>query len=158
MMRPVNKFITYLQEKGLKVAFAESMTCGMASEKLARYKGTADVFAGSVVCYTPEVKSKVLKVPQSVIDKYTCESQQVTEVLARNLSKVINADVHAAITGLASDAGSETKSKPVGTVFFSIYYKGRVYNKRLRFYGTGTMVREKACLALYDFILSKVTG
>lgn len=155
-MRPVNKFITSLQEKKLKVAFAESMTCGMASENLARYKGTADVFAGSVVCYTPEVKRKALKVPQSVIDQYTCESRQVTEALARNLPRLIKADIHAAITGLASDGGSESKSKPVGTVFFSIYYKGKMHNKRMRFYGKGTIVREKACLAFYEFILSRV--
>ena len=69
----------------------------------------------------------------------------------------IRADIHAAITGLACEGGSETPEKPVGTVFFSVRYKGRFHNERQLFRGTPSEIREKSCLFLYEFIL-KVIG
>jgi nicotinamide-nucleotide amidase len=63
------------------------------------------------------------------------------------------ADIHAAITGLASPGGSETKEKPVGTVFLCVYYKNKIYRERKLFRGSPLQVRKKACDALYVMIL-----
>lgn len=156
MKRKVNRFVKVLQEKSLTIAFAESMTCGLLSDNLASYKGTADVLAGSVICYTPEVKKKLMKVPTKLIQEFTCESKEVTEVLAKNLSSLIQADLHAAITGLAAPGGSETKSKPVGTVFFCLLISGKLFHQRKRFYGSPDEIRRKASLEMYEFILSKL--
>jgi nicotinamide-nucleotide amidase len=155
-MRKINRFVKYLQEKSLTVAFAESVTCGMASQNLSIYNGTTDVFKGSIICYTPEVKTGCLRVPVKLIEQYTTESMQVTEALAKNLGHLISADIHAAITGLAAPGGSETRSKPVGTIFLCFFYRGRSYKRKVRFYGSATEIRKKACLEMYEFILSKV--
>jgi nicotinamide-nucleotide amidase len=149
----ISAFVHKLKDKELKVAFAESMTCGMLAEKLATCIGTSDVLAGSIVCYQPEVKKELFKVPQRMIDKYSCESMQVTELLAKNLTKLITADIYAAITGLAAPGGSESKSKPVGTVFFCVYYKRKIHKLKKRFRGEPQEIRLKACKAMYDFIL-----
>jgi nicotinamide-nucleotide amidase len=154
MKRKVNRFIKFLQERSLTIAFAESMTCGLLSENLASYKGTADVLAGSVICYTPEVKKKLMKVPAGLVDEFTPESREVTERLARNLAGIIRADLHAAITGLAAPGGSESRTKPVGTVFFCVVYGKKVSHHKKRFYGTPDEIRQKACLEMYEFILS----
>ncbi len=156
MQRAVNRFVKTLQEKALTIAFAESVTCGMATQKLSIYKGTSDVLAGALVCYSPEVKKACLGISQNMIDHYTSESMEVTVELAKNLSRLIKADIHAAITGLASPGGSETKAKPVGTVFLCFTYKGKIYKRRIRFYGSPSDIREKACLELYEFILEKI--
>jgi nicotinamide-nucleotide amidase len=156
MHEEVNAFVKKLKEKELTLALAESVTCGMATHKLGTYKGTSDVLAGSIVCYTPEVKNKLLKVPLKTIKKYTCESMEVTKALSINLSKLIKADIHAATTGLASSGGSETKDKPVGTVFFCIYYKNKAHKFKRKFNGSPLQIREKACLELYRLILSIV--
>ena len=145
-----------MQQKGLTLSIAESITCGMAAEKLATAFGTSDVFQGAVICYTPEVKRDVLKVPQKMIDKYTCESMQVTEVLAANIGKIIKADVCAAITGLASPGGSENKNKPVGTVFICFAYKNKKYKKKYLFRGTPVQIRKKASMALFELIIEKM--
>lgn len=152
-MNKVNRFVKCLQASGLTVAFAESVTCGMASQNLAAYKGASDVLAGSVVCYTPEVKMSVLKVPEKVIKRYTSESIQVTKALAEGLAKIIRADVCAALTGLASDGGSETRNKPVGTVFYAIRYKRKVHSFRFVFRGTPLQIRKKASMKLYELVL-----
>lgn len=152
MNKQINTFINRLSEKQLRLALAESMTCGLATHRLSTTKGTSEVLAGSIVCYTPEVKKGLLKVPQKIIDRYTCESAEVTKLLAKNLTGLIEADIHAAITGLASPGGSETRDKPVGTVFFCVLYKNKFHQHRQVFRGSPLEVRKKACLALYDLI------
>jgi nicotinamide-nucleotide amidase len=152
MDRKINAFIKHLNKKGLTLAFAESITCGMAAHKLATVPGTSEVLKGSVVCYTPEVKHGLLGVPEKLMNKYTCESMQVTERLAAGLQKIIKADVYAALTGLAAPGGSETKEKPVGTVFFCINYKNKKIKQRKLFRGTPLQIREKACITLYELI------
>ncbi|MCW3077698.1 MAG: hypothetical protein JWO32_2307 [Bacteroidetes bacterium] len=156
MYRSANPFVKTLLEKKLTLALAESMTCGLAAHQLSTCKGTADVFKGSIVCYNEEVKKDLLKVSKNLIRKHTCESAPITESLVKQLSKLIKADIHAAITGLASAGGSETKTKPVGTVFFCIRYKNKIYNIRKVFRGTPLQIRVKACYALYDLILEKI--
>ena len=151
-MIAANALVKKLGKRSVNIALAESITCGLATSKLGVYKGVASILAGSVVCYTPEVKAGLLKVRKSTMDEYTCESQEVTDELAQNLASVIEAELHAAITGLASAGGSETKEKPVGTVFFSIFYKDQLYRERRLFRGTPSEIREKACNFLYNFI------
>jgi PncC family amidohydrolase len=153
MKRIVNKLIKALKEKSLKMAFAESMTCGLAAHQLSTTPGTADVFAGSIVCYTPEVKCSLLHVSERKIKAYSCESKEVTEVLAKHLPKLIKADLYAAITGLASPGGSETPEKPVGTVFYTVLFHKKIYHERKRFRGTPLEIRKKACNSLYEMIL-----
>lgn len=152
MNKQINNFINRLSEKKLTLAFAESMTCGLAAHRLSTSKGTSEVLAGSIVCYTPAVKRDLLGMPQKAIDLYTCESPEVTKLLAKNLRGLIEADIHAAITGLASAGGSETKDKPVGTVFFCVLHKNKFHQHRQLFRGSPLEIRKKACLALYDLI------
>jgi PncC family amidohydrolase len=156
MRKEVNEFVKAMKENGLTLALAESITCGMVAEKLANGIGTSEVFKGSVVCYTPEVKKDLMRIPQKLMDKYTCESMQVTEKLAVNLKKLIEADIHAALTGLASPGGSETKDKPVGTVFICITNKNRIHKERYQFRGSPVEIRKKSCIALYKLILDKI--
>lgn len=152
MEKIVNKLIKRLEEEELTMAIAESMTCGLAAHQLSTTPGTAEVFAGSIVCYTPEVKRSLLGVSERKMNTYTCESKEVTEALAKNLTRLIKADLHAAITGLASPGGSETAGKPVGTVFYSVYYKKKMHNERKLFRGTPLEIRKKACKGLYGMI------
>ncbi|MBI2723145.1 MAG: nicotinamide-nucleotide amidohydrolase family protein [Bacteroidetes bacterium] len=156
MYRTANPFIKTMVEKKLTLALAESVTCGLAAHKLSTAKGTVEMFKGGIVCYHPQLKKDLLNISQKMQDKYSCESPEVTQALTKNLSKLIKADIHASITGLASAGVNETKEKPVGTVFISVKYKGIIYNTRKLFKGTPLQIREKACFALYDFILSKI--
>jgi len=156
MKNRANEFIKKMQQRGLTIVLAESVTCGLAAHKLSSYRGVSDVLKGSVVCYVPEAKKKLLGVKQSVMDKYTCESAEVTREMASLLPNLLKADIYAAITGLASAGGSETKTKPVGTIFFCIIYKGKVMDFRQVFRGTPLQIRTKACVALYQLILHTI--
>ena len=157
-MREARKLLVKtLKEKELKIALAESVTCGLAAHKLSTFPGVSEILAGSIVCYTPEVKTGLLGVPKRLIEKYSCESVQVTKSLAERLRTLIKADLHAAVTGLASPGGSETKNKPVGSIFLSVCYKKKTHNKSLIFRGTPSEIHKKACSALYEMMLKIIS-
>lgn len=156
MNNSTKTFIEKLSQKKLTLALAESVTCGLAAYKLSNVIGTSDILKGAITCYTPEVKKDLLGVSKRLIDTYTCESQEVTDALAKNLKKLIKANIYAAITGLAAPGGSETEEKPVGTIFFSVYYKGQIYNQKNILKGTPVEIKKKACRKLYHFILLNI--
>ena len=132
------------------------MTCGLAAHQLSTCKGISEVLKGSIVCYTPEVKMELLNVSRRMIETHTCESMEVTVALAKKLSNLITADIHASITGLASAGGTETKEKPVGTIFMSMKYRNKIFKEEKRFRGSPLEIRKKACLALYKFISQNI--
>jgi nicotinamide-nucleotide amidase len=152
MKRPVQQLADLLKKNNLTIAFAESMTCGMIAHKLGTISGTGDIFPGSIVCYDQKIKIKLFKVKKVLLDKYTAESQQVTDALAVNLKKLITADIHAAITGLASPGGSETKIKPVGTVFFAFTFRNKLFKAKRKFNGSPLEIRKKAVELFFEII------
>jgi PncC family amidohydrolase len=152
----VKKLIKTLIEKKLTVAFAESVTCGLASHQLNITTGTSKVFMGSIVCYNEKVKIDLLNVKPSLIKKYTAESQEVTDALVKNLPQLIAADIFVAITGLDADGGSESPEKPVGTVFFSYLHKGKIVRRRKIFKGTPMVIKKNACEEVYNLILEEL--
>lgn len=156
MKLQTNEMIRRMREAGLTLALAESITCGLAAHKLSSCVGVSDVLKGSIVCYMPEAKSEVLGISQEMMKKYSCESKQVTEAMARYLSKVITADLYASVTGLASSGGSETKEKPVGTVFYCVVHNNKVFHERKVYRGTPLKIKEQAAKGIYEFILSKL--
>lgn len=118
------------------MALAESVTCGLVTHKLSTLPGVSEILAGSIICYTPEVKIGLLGVPERLIKKYSCEYAQVTKSLSERLRILIEADLHAAITGLSSQGGSETNDKPVGSIFLSVCYKKKTHSQKFLFRGT----------------------
>ncbi len=101
-MHPItNKLVQKLRERQLTLALAESVTCGLAAHQLSTCIGTSDVLMGSIVCYSPTVKTSLLDVSQRTLDKYTPESQEVTDQLVRRLKKLMTANIYAGLTGLA---------------------------------------------------------
>jgi len=156
IQKKANALVKQMQDLGLTLVLAESMTCGLAAMKLSSCIGVSDVLLASLVCYTPKAKKQLLQVKQATIQRYTCESPEVTQEMAENLPKLVKADVYAAITGLASADGSETAEKPVGTVFFAIRHQEKTHNFRKVFRGSPLEIKTKAAVELYRLILKLI--
>lgn len=155
-MKTATRLVKTLQQSKHTLALAESVTCGLAAHQLSRIKGTSDVLQGGITCYNPSVKCKLMGISSKLIEENTAESQPVTDALAKQLSHLIKANIYAAVTGLANEGGSETKTKPVGTIFLSVYYKRRMHRRRKVFRGTPLTIQKKACEELFKFILEIV--
>jgi nicotinamide-nucleotide amidase len=106
-----------LKEKKLTIAFAESATAGRLSAEFALIPDCGEILKGGIVCYDACIKQDILGVPEDLVEKYTPESAEVTEDMARRLGNVIKANIYVAITGLIMPGGSESPGKPVGTMF-----------------------------------------
>lgn len=122
--------------KGLTIAFAESATAGRMTAEFSMVPNAGKFLKGGFACYDADLKQKNLDVPKELIDEYTPESMEVTRAVALGLSKLINADIHVAVTGLPAPGGSETPEKPVGTMFVcALHRKEELFSVRLFFNG-----------------------
>ncbi|TZF83690.1 CinA family protein [Pedobacter sp. BS3] len=116
-----------LAKQKLTIAFAESATAGRLAAEFSLTPFAGEVLCGGIVCYNVCIKKDVLGVSDELINKYTPESAEVTEALAVQLSQIMPADIHIAVTGLTKPGGSETPEKPVGSMFIHIRHKARDY-------------------------------
>lgn len=151
-----NILVEFLISHQLSIAFAESMTCGLLTHNLSTVKGISEVLKGSIVCYDESVKKELFNISNRALKKHTAESKYVTDLLALKLKSLITSDISAAITGLASPGGSETSTKPVGTVYFTFLFGKKKYNYRKVFRGKPLEIRKKACEEFYKFIYRKL--
>lgn len=125
-----------LIEADLTIAFAESATAGRASAEFSLACDAGKFLKGGLVCYDATLKSKLLGVPQDLLDSCTPESMEVTEAIASGLQKLIAADIHIGITGLPCSGGSESPEKPVGTMFICGLKNGEpLFRERVVFNG-----------------------
>lgn len=132
----VNKCSKAIAAKGWNIAFAESATAGMMSAEFAMTKDSGKILRGGIVCYEVFVKEQILNVSHSNIEKFSPESQEVTQLMAQQAAKMFNTKITVAITGLTSPGGSENRKKPVGTMFFYIITPDKKISHREVFKGT----------------------
>lgn len=133
--KTINDFLEEMRRSGYKIAFAESMTSGALVNEFARQLDIGDILIGSIVSYQAECKVNLLGVPSELIEKYTAESAEVTQSMTQGLIKLLKPDIAVAVTGLATEGGSETESKPVGSVFISTRFLDKIDNQSGRFFG-----------------------
>ncbi|WP_300601235.1 CinA family protein [Niabella sp.] len=126
-----------LKERKLTIAFAESATAGRLTAEFALLPGAGDFLKGGFVCYDASLKERVLNVAAALVERYTPESEAVTEAITRGLVPLIPADIHVGITGLPAPGGSETPEKPVGTMFIYGMKAGvQLFSDRVVFAGS----------------------
>jgi nicotinamide-nucleotide amidase len=125
-----------VKAKKLTMAFAESATAGRLAAEFALIPECGDILKGGIVCYDACIKQDVLGVPEEMVEKYTPESAEVTKELAERIGDFMKADIQVAITGLTMPGGSETKEKPVGTMFIHAIIKGKHIGVREVFKGS----------------------
>ena len=115
----MKSLIKKLVRKKLKISSAESCTGGMLASKITSISGASKVFNLGLVTYSNQAKIKILKVNKNIIKKYGAVSQECCEAMVVNLSKISQANINIAITGIAGPKGG-TKKKPVGLVFIGV--------------------------------------
>ncbi|HEY0055031.1 MAG TPA: CinA family protein [Pedobacter sp.] len=143
--------------KDLTIAFVESASTGRLIYDFTSVPDCGQIVKGSIVCYDRSVKETLLKVPSQVIDKYSAESPEVTQLLAEGLLELIPADIIVAVTGLASPGGSETEDKPVGTMYIHGIIQGRAWKSSLLFEGSPDEIIAQTIEAIAAMLLDELT-
>ena len=101
------------------LAFAESCTGGLLSSSITAISGSSQVFKGSIISYSNELKQSLLNVPENMIKKYGAVSEEVAKSMAINTKEKLNTDWSIAISGIAGPSGGST-DKPIGLVHIAI--------------------------------------
>lgn len=108
-----------LRANNKSITTAESCTGGLVAHCITKISGSSDIFNGSIVSYSNEIKNKELNVKLSTLENHGAVSIEVVEEMLKGSIKKFNADFAIAISGIAGPNGG-TKSKPVGTVVIGI--------------------------------------
>ena len=111
--------IKELTERNQTIVFAESCTGGLLSSSLTSISGSSQVFKGSIVSYSNELKNSLLNISEEKLTKYGAVSEEVCEAMAINVKNRLGADWAIATSGIAGPSGG-TQEKPVGLVYISI--------------------------------------
>ena len=99
--------------RGLVVAAAESLTCGLISSRLGAGPEASTWFRGSVVAYQEPVKFEVLGVDEGPVVTAECAEQ-----MARGVAHLLGADTAVAVTGVGGPDPSEGEAP--GTVYVAV--------------------------------------
>ncbi len=121
-------------ERSLKIATAESCTCGLVAALLTEIPGSSLVVERGFVTYSNEAKSELVAVPAELIASRGAVSEPVARAMAEGAMARSRADVAVAITGIAGPGGA-TATKPVGLVHFGLARKGAPTRHLERRYG-----------------------
>ena len=101
------------------LVFAESCSGGLLSSSITAIPGSSQVFKGSIISYSNDLKQSLLNIPENLIKKFGAVSEEVAETMAINAKEKLNSDWSIAISGIAGPSGGN-KEKPVGLIYISI--------------------------------------
>lgn len=115
---PAEGLINLLKLKEKSIGFAESCSGGLMAHLMTSIAGSSEVFKGSIVAYSNQVKTDLLEVSESNLRDFGAVSKQVVEQMAEGALKVLKTDFAIATSGVAGPGGG-TPEKPVGTIWIA---------------------------------------
>lgn len=153
----INKCAASIADRNWNIAFAESATAGRMCSEFSLTPESGKILRGGICCYEIFIKEQILKIPHELIELYSAESAQVTFEMAKNASRFFNAKITVAVTGLTAPGGSETKDKPVGTMFLCIITPLGVIQDRTVFSGSPEEIIQKVIERAAALITEQLT-
>ena len=111
--------IKELKKRKETLVFAESCTGGLLSSSITSISGSSEVFKGSIISYSNELKKSLLNISEEQLKRYGAVSKEVAEAMSINAKEKLSADWAISVSGIAGPNGG-SQEKPVGLVYISI--------------------------------------
>jgi nicotinamide-nucleotide amidase len=146
-----------LEQRGLTLALAESITGGMIGEMLTRVPGSSRTFMGSVVSYSNDMKTGLLGVSDRTLLDYGAVSHECAREMAVGARSSGASDVGLSVTGIAGPDGG-TPEKPVGTFFIGLATPDMTMSRCFMLPGTREWVRTLAAMQAMDLLRRHLLG
>ncbi len=146
-----------LRERGEQIATAESCTGGMIAAEITRLSGSSDIFPGSMVTYSNEVKIEMLGVPKQIIAEHGAVSRECAGAMVEKICEKFSAAAGIAVSGIAGPSGG-TKEKPVGLVYIGVKYRDKQAVTENNFSGNREMVRLRAMNTAFNLLRKMLLG
>jgi len=116
---------TWLRQKNLKLAVAESCTGGLIGHRLTNIPGSSDYYLGSITAYAYEAKERMLGVRHETLVRYGAVSRETVIEMASGIRRTMAQDfpldhtIGMAVSGIAGPGGG-MPGKPVGLVWIGL--------------------------------------
>ena len=136
--------VTLLTERGQTVAAAESLTGGLLAAALVEVPGASVVFRGGIVAYATDLKSALLDVPASLLERYGAVHADVAAAMAEGVRQRLDATFGVATTGVAGPDPAD--GQRVGTVYIAASGQVSTVRRRLDLAGGRRSIRDQAVL------------
>jgi nicotinamide-nucleotide amidase len=146
-----------LERTGRTIAIAESCTGGLVAGMLTEEAGISRFFLEGVVAYSNAAKTRLLGVPEALLNAYGAVSLQAASAMARGVREKSRADIGVAITGIAGPGGG-TREKPAGTVCFALDDDAGTITREERFAGDRAEVRDRAAKTALNMVRVRLLG
>lgn len=132
-----------LRTRRFTLSTAESCTGGMIAAAVTELAGSSDIFKGSIVAYSNEIKEKILGVPAEILKEHGAVSEECVAAMVDNVCAGFDTDAGIAVSGIAGPGGA-TEDKPVGLVFIGVRVKELTEVRKFNFRGSRETVRKRA--------------
>ena len=147
-----------LRGQGYTLGTAESCTGGMIAAAITDLPGSSQIFSGSIVSYSNEIKTRLLGVPQDILEKHGAVSSECVRAMVTGAAKALETDAAIAVSGIAGPDGG-TAEKPVGLVYIAAQLHNEIIVAEYNLSGNRDIVRERAkirgLLMLRELLLKK---
>ena len=145
-----------LRKNNWTITCAESCTGGLIASKITEISGSSDIFKGSIVTYSNDIKEQELDVKKGTMIQHGVVSIEVVNEMLDGVLKKFNATYAIAVSGVAGPNGG-TKAKPVGTVVIGIKdIFGFERIKKFHFDGDRKMIQKLSMKTAFNMILEKL--
>ncbi|MGI9436627.1 MAG: CinA family nicotinamide mononucleotide deamidase-related protein [Geminicoccaceae bacterium] len=140
-----------LRQKGLSLAVAETVSGGLAGSRLSAVSESAEVFAGSVLCPSPEARSRLLGMPDGPLI-----TPEAAKSMATGVRQLLGADVGLAATGVL---GPEIEENQVpGTVWLGLAFGDGAEAVEVKLPGDANRVRQYSVISLLNLLRLRLLG
>ena len=102
----------FLYDNGKTLSTAESCTGGRIAEAIIATPGASNYFKGSIVCYTNEIKEKLLGVNHQILEEKTAVCEEVAIQMVQGVCEALNTDYAISATGYAGPSAGDTNGIP----------------------------------------------
>lgn len=138
------------REQGVTVSLAESCTGGLIAKRLTDVAGSSAYFLEGAVVYSNTAKTRMLQVPEKVINEKGAVSAEVARAMASGALTGAGSDIALAVTGVAGPGA--TDEKPAGTVFIALADRKGCTVKEYHFSGNRHQVRSFTAFTALDWL------
>lgn len=147
---PAEYIASLLQEKNLKISFAESCTGGFICNQFVQIPGISSILEGGMTTYSNDFKLKQLEINTDLINAYGAVSAEVAEAMVNRITDIAKTHIGISTTGIAGPKG-EVENKPVGTIFIGTKVNNETVVKKYHLRGNRLQFMERALnCALYQ--------
>lgn len=148
---PEEELILLLKEKNLTLSTAESCTGGLIAKRITDIAGSSEVYKGSIIAYSNDIKKNFLDVPSEIIDRFGAVSENTAAEMAVSVQNKFNTDISVSTTGIAGPGGG-SEAKPIGTVCFGFKIGENLITYTKNFKGNRERIRNFSSLYAINYL------